>query len=160
MTTEFDDLFSTEEIERSKALNEGRAILNQTEEILDHIAGRYREIPFHSDTVSNADELRKVFEKSASQVPVGNTGYEAAPRYADDPLAALMDESDTLATRELLKRESQSRSESRHFQPIVKIVAKLRSDLLKKGYRVEDRDENWAAIVKSAMDFVEREVNA
>jgi hypothetical protein len=67
MTTEFDDLFDTEEIACSKALNEGRAILNQTEEILDHIAGSYRDIPFHGDTVSNTDELRKVFQKSGNQ---------------------------------------------------------------------------------------------
>jgi hypothetical protein len=70
-------------------------------------------------------------------------------------LEKLMDESGALATEEPLNPKPLV---SRHFEPVVRMVAELRSELVKAGYRKESMDEYWPGPVKSAMDFVEQAV--
>jgi hypothetical protein len=157
MATEFDDLFSTEEIARSKALNDGLTALNQSEETLDRIVSRYCDLPFHSDTSSSADELVKVFKKSGNQAPARMPAGEdpLSPLYPDDPVAARMDESGALAQKPLNPKPLVSR----HFEPVVRMVAELRAHPAIAKFK--DRagvKECWPDIVKAALEYVEHEV--
>jgi hypothetical protein len=150
MTAEFDDLFSTEAIARSKTLIEGWALLNQSGDILDHIVSGSSGLPPHSGSAS--DSVAEPGQRASARMPAG-AGYEPATLDSDSPLEKLMDES---GTQELLNSKPLV---SRHFEPVVRMVAELRAhpDIAK----LKDRPgfkECWPDIVQAALEYVEQEV--
>jgi hypothetical protein len=123
-------------------------LLNQSEEIMDRIySPHHSNVPIHSGVTSNAAELVKALAgKSGHQAPrttAVNQGAQARYQLPDDPLAELMGESDPFAGQELLKREPQL---SRHFDPVIKMVAELRNHPAIKKYKDLGTTGSWSMI--------------